>query len=210
MRKTCVWRVVLASIAVLCSACIPDGLFGARALPTRPAPALADVAWDDRSLFVEGLIQQEQAALESLAGATVYHLDLLLPEGFSRLEGSEQVRYTNRESVPLDEVYFRLYPNVTGGEIVVSGLQVDGRDVTPAYEVADSALRVPLPAALQPGEWTVIEMDFVVTIPMEMGAITGFLATLRTCWSWTRSTRRSPSMTTAAGGVSTRPRAMGT
>ena len=72
MRKVRVWLVVLGSIAVLCTACMPDGLFGARALPTRVAPAPEEVDWDDRTLFAEGLIQQEQAALEGLAGATVY------------------------------------------------------------------------------------------------------------------------------------------
>jgi hypothetical protein len=51
----------------------------------------------------------------------------------------------------------------------VSGIKVDGQDVAPAYEFQDTALRVPLPAALQPGGQAIIQMNFEVTIAREMG-----------------------------------------
>ena len=137
-----------------------------------PAPTLTnplDSAWDDRAPFRAGLIDAERAVLDGLSGATVYHMDLEIPGDFQVLKGRQEVRYTNREDVPLREVYFRLFANTAGGKSVVSNVQVDGQTVEPAYELQNSALRVPLDPALQPGESVVIGMDFAVTVPRDMG-----------------------------------------
>lgn len=142
-----------------------------------PAPApmptasdYLDTAWDDRAIFRPGLIEAEQEALDHLPGASVYHIDFQISDNFLLLEGHEEVRYTNQEDEPLDEVYFRLFPNIAGGAATVSALQVDGQDVEPVYELRDSALRVPLSSALQPGEQAVIQMDFEVEVAQEMAA----------------------------------------
>jgi aminopeptidase N len=137
--------------------------------PTRTASPLFDVAWDDRAIFREGLIDAERAVLDRLLGATVYHIDLQIPGDFTLLQGREEVHYTNRENEPLDEVYFRLFPNVAGGEASVSAVEVDGQPVDPVYELEDSAVRVPLATALQPGGQVGIRMDFSVEVPREMG-----------------------------------------
>ena len=129
-----------------------------------------DVAWDDRALFREGLVGAEQEVLDRLPDASVYHIDLQIPDDCLLLQGREEDRYTNQEEQPLSEVYFRLYPNLLGGEIPVSAVKVDGKEVKPTYEAANSAMRVPLPAALQPGERVVIEMDFEVEVPLEMSS----------------------------------------
>ncbi|MCK4451728.1 MAG: M1 family metallopeptidase [Anaerolineae bacterium] len=138
--------------------------------PTHIASHLFDVAWDDRAIFREGLIGAEQAVLDQLSGASVYHIDLQIPDDFSLLQGREEVRYTNQEDEPLDEVYFRLFPNTAGGAAAVSAVKVDGQDVEPVYELWNSAVRVPLPVALLPGEQVVIQMDFEVEVPQEMAA----------------------------------------
>jgi hypothetical protein len=96
-------------------------------------------------------------------------MDLQIPDDFLLLQGREQVRYTNQENEPLNEVYFRLFPNVAGGEATVSAVKVDDQDVEPVYELQNSAVRIPLAAALQPGEQAVIQMDFEVKVPREMG-----------------------------------------
>ena len=139
------------------------------AVPPPPAPQLFDMAGDDRTIFRSGLIGAEQDALDCLPGASVYHIDLQISDDFLLLEGHEEVRYTNQEDEPLDEIYFRLFPNIAGGAVTVSAIQVAGQDVTPLYEFQDSALRVALPAALQPGERVVIQLDFEVAVAQEMG-----------------------------------------
>ncbi len=137
---------------------------------TRQAVPPFDVAWDERAIFGSGLIAAEQAMLDDvLPDASVYHLDLQVPADFSVLLGYEEVRYTNQETEPLDAVYFRLFPNIAGGSIAVDEVKVAGEDVAPVYESTDSAMRLDLPTPLQPGEHVVIQMEFEVEIPREMG-----------------------------------------
>lgn len=120
-------------------------------------------------MFAEGLIAAEQGLVDDLPGATVYHIDLEIADDFLSLSGREEVRYTNQEDEALGEVYFRLFPNVSGGAASVSGVKVDGEDVEPVYELENSAVRVPLPEALDPGEQITIQMSFTVEVPTEMG-----------------------------------------
>ena len=128
-----------------------------------------ETPWDDFTLFQEGLVTSEQSSLENLKGASVYHMDLHISADYLMLLGHEEVAYTNQEDEPLYEIYFRLLPNCTGGTITVSGLTVDGHDISPIYEYENTALQIPLPTILQPHERTVIAMDFQVGIPQEMG-----------------------------------------
>ena len=84
---------------------------GAPAKATRPpstatpaAPPAAsyqfDANWDNRAVFRKGLIGAEQAVLDQLPGASVYHIDLHIPSDYSPLTGRQQIRYTNREDEP--------------------------------------------------------------------------------------------------------------
>jgi hypothetical protein len=125
--------------------------------------------WDDRTIFRTGLVGPAQVALEGLPGATVYHISFRVLDDFSRLQGHEEVRYTNREDQPLEAVYFRLFPNIAGGESTVAGVEVDGHAVEAVTELEESALRVPLSAALQPGEQVVVALEFEVEVAQEMG-----------------------------------------
>jgi len=163
-RSQTMQRTIFAMLLVLAAvtACITS-------LQTRTVSHPFDMAWEDRAIFREGLIDAERAVLDDLPGATVYHMDLQIPDDFLLLQGREQVRYTNQENEPLNEVYFRLFPNVAGGEATVSAVKVDDQDVEPVYEPQNSAVRIPLAAALQPGEQAVIQMDFEVKVPREMG-----------------------------------------
>ena len=167
VKRISLWVVIV----LLLSACKAPWVGLAPWARSAPHPAVrpSDVDWDDRTIFGAGLIAAQRAMLDRLPGATVYHMDLQLSDDLLLLQGHEQVRYTNQEDEPLQEIYFRLFPNVTGGETAVSAVQVDGQRVEPAYEAFRSAMRVPLATALQPGEQVVVEMDLAVSVPQEMG-----------------------------------------
>jgi len=126
-----------------------------------------DVAWDDRSPFRSGLVADEQAALDGLAGASVYHIDFEIADDLAHLKGRQRVRYTNQEATPLSEVYFRLFPNLLGGLAEIQAVQVNGQDAIPTFELGNSAMRVPLSPALQPEGQVVIQIDFSVRVPTE-------------------------------------------
>ncbi|MCP4212880.1 MAG: M1 family metallopeptidase [Halieaceae bacterium] len=159
--------LVIASIGLLLAACQSPTPTIAPA-PTSDSPQPFDVAWDDRSLFSEGLISSEQGVLAELHEATVYHIDINIADDLLSLEGRQELRYTNAEEEPLVELYFRIFPNLMGGAVTVAGVRVDGQEVTPSLESADSALRVPLPSALEPGESVEVSLDFAVAMPQEM------------------------------------------
>lgn len=139
-------------------------------------PDLMTTPWDDRSLFKAGLVASAQSALDELDGASVYHLELAIAENLYQISGSEEVRYTNTETVPLNEVHFRLFPNILGGAMTVSNLTVDGGAALPRYELADSLMIVPLSAPLEAGQSVVISMDFAVTVPQTVDLNYGVLA----------------------------------
>jgi len=113
------------------------------------------------------LVAAAQDALDEQPGASVYHLNLNIDDSLTQITGWQEVRYTNREDVALEEIAFRLFPNLTGGSTVVSNLVVDGQPAESRYAQEDSVLFARLPQPLQPGEQTVIGMDFVVTVPTD-------------------------------------------
>ncbi len=162
----------LSLLAVSCSLLQPK--------PTPPPPTpISDplqTPWDDRSLFRNGLVQAEQPALEKLNGASVYHLDLTITDDLSHITGTEEVRYTNTENVPLNEIWFRLFPNILGGEMTVSGLRVDGAGVMPSYGLENSLMVVLLPRPLSPGQSVVVQMGYAVTVPRSVDQHYGVLA----------------------------------
>lgn len=159
MKKTLYRTAIALILIVACAGC---------RTPATKATA-SDLSWEDRAVYAGGLIPAARSVLDELPGATVYHMDVTVSDSLDRLEGGQRVHYTNREGVPLEEVIFRTYPNVTGGKLALSSVTVDGKTVQPAFEYTRSAARVPLPEPLAPGETTVVEMDYEVTLPTEMG-----------------------------------------
>jgi hypothetical protein len=134
-----------------------------------PPPSLFATSWDDRSDFAAGLVPGAQGVLDELPLAAVYHIAVTIDDTLTAIDGAQEVRYTNAEAIPLEEVYFRLYPNLMGGAITVTNLQVNGTLMAPEVELADSAMRVPLPAPLEPGEQVVLTMDFAIIVPQDEG-----------------------------------------
>lgn len=134
------------------------------------------IPWEDRSIFQSGLVESAQPVLDELSGASVYHINFSISEQIYKITGTEEVRYTNNESVSLNEVHLRLFPNILGGEMRVTNLQADGEPVTPQYELEDNLMIVPLPETLEPMQSIVLQMDFALTVPQEVELNYGVLA----------------------------------
>ena len=140
--------------------------------PASPTPANApdplQIPWDDRSIFQSGLVESARPVLDELPGASVYHIDFKISNELNTYTGTEEVRYTNNESVPLKEVQFRLFANILGGQMIIRNLQVDGQPVTPQLKLQNSLLIVALGDDLAPGQSIVIKMDFDASVPEEV------------------------------------------
>lgn len=141
-----------------------------------PTPLVSDVSikesleeWDDFEIYKTSLISSEQQSADLLPNASIYHISIQIADDVLSLEGQESVRYTNQEQVALNEVYFQLFPNMEGGSSTISNILVDGVAVTTTYEDGNAALKVPLATPLEPGQRTVIQMDFQVNLPQDAG-----------------------------------------
>jgi hypothetical protein len=137
------------------------------AVRSLPASTLFDVDWDNRAPFRSGLVAGEQGALEEQPGASVYHIDLVIDDSLTSVTGRQEVRYTNNEDVALEEIIFRLFPNLTGGSTAITTLLVDGQPAIPGLAQRDSVLHAPLPQPLQPGQQAVVALDFTVSVPTD-------------------------------------------
>jgi len=132
--------------------------------------AVEEIDWEDRAVFRAGLTESAAGILGELPRASSYFISLEIPDDLtSGVSGHQVVRYFNNEDVPLTEIYFRLFPNYQGGTMEVSHLTVNGGPMIPSLESDNTALRVDLIEALQPGDSLVMEMDFELGIPTEMG-----------------------------------------
>jgi hypothetical protein len=184
-------RIRLAALAALAAlllaACAPR--------PAAPTPAaivlggptasltpnLASFAWSDRSVFRNGLVASQQAVLAGLPGAPVYHVAISLTAGLDAVQGHEDLQYTNRTGVPLDQLVFHLFPNLLGGALavsntVVAGSAAAGASGKPTLDQRGTLLRVPLPQPLAPNAATTVGMDFAVSVPHDLQRNYGVLA----------------------------------
>ena len=141
-----------------------------------PNPDPMQSSWDDRSPFQKGLVTSEQSVLNELQGASVYHIELRIEDNLYQITGTEEVHYTNTEQVPLNEVEFRLFPNILGGKMIISNLTVDDQSITPEYQLENSLMIMRLSVPLEVGQSIIIKMNYAVTVPQEVELNYGVLA----------------------------------
>jgi hypothetical protein len=140
-------------------------------------PALTTGVWDDRNIFNANLIPASQGILEELPQASVYFIDMEIPEDLNTpIIGHLSVRYFNQEDVPLDRVIFRLFANYNGGEIEVSNIWVDETPAETQLVSDETTLLVRLIDPLLEDQSVVISMDFTLLVPTEMGGNYGLLS----------------------------------
>ncbi len=170
-------KIILASFLALCllAACGTVSL-----TPTGIPTIVPDIELDrlepNIPVFREGLVESAQPILAEMNDDSMYRLEFVIADDLSRVDGKENVRYTNREDVPLDEIQFRLFPNILGGKLEVHNLAVDRKPVTPRYGLANSLMIVPLQAPLAVGQSLTLTMDFTVEVPTDVELNYGVLA----------------------------------
>lgn len=181
----------LKRFILLCVMCLIFAACQNQTATVRPSPTLLEDAppegvplsgisldpfsfdWDDRTPYETGLIEEARPILDELTENTVYHMDWTVSPDLSSLSGEMVIRYTNRENVALDALILRLYPNILGGEMVVTDLTKDGVPLEAALERGDSVLRVALPRALAVGEQLEFAGKFSIQLPREISEESG-------------------------------------
>jgi aminopeptidase N len=152
-RWLCIWLlIVCAGIVAACSALPADRAPGNLTPdnPTEPSPTVIGIPTAQRiSPFAE------------------YRLTLAMDPTGHRLAGTEQVTFPNHTGVELDEIVFRLYPNLPqyGGRMDIGSVRVDGKQATSSLRADNTSLAVALDRALAPETSLAVELTFDVEIP---------------------------------------------
>lgn len=113
---------------------------------------------------------RSEIATETAGELNRYRIEATLDAVAGTVGGTARVAFVNAAATALGEVYFRLYPNADYygvGDLTIGAVRADGAAVDSALEVGDTALRVPLPTPLAPGETATIELDFETTVPID-------------------------------------------
>ena len=165
-------HLFLLALAVVCSACTVVSAPSITSTPTlAPTPLTATSATPPPPIALapyRAAMKPEFAAeVDRFATAPQYQIDLTIAPDRASYSAKQQVHYTNNESMPLKEVYFSLFANLDsyGGDVQVQSVRVNGQDVRPKWEEANSALRIDLAQPLQPGESIDIEMTCTGAVP---------------------------------------------
>ncbi len=109
--------------------------------------------------------------LAELGALPEYRLTLDLDPAARRMAGRQQVIVPNATDTTLDDVVFRLYPNLPQyrGQMHIGPVWVDGERTTTALRAQDTSLVVPLARSLEPEESVTISMTFDVDVPQRPG-----------------------------------------
>ncbi|MCR4407154.1 MAG: M1 family metallopeptidase [Anaerolineae bacterium] len=123
--------------------------------------------WGSLSAYETAMLPSFRGDLMAFAQVTRYAIDLTVNPEDALVVGHQRVLYTNTEGVPLNDVYFRFFPNTPGygGTATVNRLLVNSQPAHMTTELDNSALRVALPAPLLPGEQVDFALDFQVQLP---------------------------------------------
>jgi hypothetical protein len=125
----------------------------------------------------------------------LYMIDVELDFASLTYQGQEKFNFTNTENVPLEAVYFRLFPNggkiFGAGKLEVTNLRANNKKVEVSLSLDDTVLEVRFSKPLKPGKQVQITMDFnglVPVIPMsseaDISGIFGFNDNVLTMAGW--------------------------
>lgn len=108
-----------------------------------------------------------RVGMEGLGPLPEYRMAVALDLTDQRVEGWQQVTIPNRTGENLDEIVFRLYPNLPkyGGEVAIGPVWVDGERGTSSLRAADTSLVIPLAQPLSPEASVTISLTFGIDIP---------------------------------------------
>jgi aminopeptidase N len=175
MHRICLFALIFSIAA--CTPPVPTqplALTPSAAPPaaaTTPATAasLTTAPADDLAPFRAAMKPGFAAEIDRFGTAPRYQIDLTIAPDLRSYTATQLVTYTNAETTPLNDVYFRLFPNseAYGGQMTITSLRVNGQDAKPVYELDNTAMRVELAQPLQPGQSIGFELAYKANVPTE-------------------------------------------
>jgi hypothetical protein len=179
-------RMLLASLACLAVLGSPVGVLAveveARASSPVPVEASGADPWAE-------LLPGERGAVAGRFAdeLSAYRIDAELDPAAGTIAGVAEVRVRNTAGVPLEEVWFRLFPNAAyygEGGLAVAGVTVGGVATETSLALEETALRVALPEPLPPGAETTLRLPFETVVPVDSGGSYGIFGRDSATGAW--------------------------
>jgi hypothetical protein len=165
------WIPVLIILLIVLYGCDKQKSTPPPSTPSTPEaiiiPNVLAYSLDDTAIFNTDLQPDQIEMIAQHPLTDIYHIEADLSDDLTSLSGRMQIRYFNRMPDNLEEVYFRLLPNLWGNLMQVNAVTVSDNPVTPILENRDTALKVPLRDGIASGGYIDINLDFEVTIPQD-------------------------------------------
>jgi aminopeptidase N len=132
-----------------------------------PAPL---PAWEDPSTYRVAMVPSAADDVKHIEMPTFYHIQarLDLSEATPRIHAVQTTRYTNKASVPLDAIYFRVFANKPsyGSELTFRTVTVADKQAKLDYQAERTAVGVALAEPLPSGQSVEVQMEYDVTVPV--------------------------------------------
>jgi len=131
-----------------------------------PNSKLFNYAWDDYSAYRLNLKASEWPILDKLELATVYRLEFDIKDK-TNIQVSSEILVSNQENTNLKELYFHLYPNLLGGEMLINSVQLNEQDAEYYYQDLNTVLAVVLKQELKVTEKVLVKIDYSLKVPQD-------------------------------------------
>ena len=146
-------------------------------IPRPELAALPDVDWSDIHKFRDAMRDAFRGDIDDWEYGNRYYIEASLDfeDGVTVIRGAERVRYTNHTADTLEQIVYRLYPNLPafGGRMIVYETTLNGQTVEPSLMDNNSILIVQLDQPLAPGDSAEMTLEFSVTAERGMNASYG-------------------------------------
>jgi aminopeptidase N len=145
------------------------------AAPAQPEPAAQPDTPLDPQAQAAALLPDFRGDLGRASEWNRYTIAATIDPDARTIAGRVRLEYTNRDSAPLGQIYFHLYPNHPdfAGRLGIGAAAIDGQVVGVNYELGRYLLRVDLPQPLAPGAATVVALDFTTRAPLNAANMYG-------------------------------------
>ncbi len=131
-----------------------------------PNSELFNYAWDDYSAYRLNLKPTQWPILNKLTDATIYRLEFDIKDT-TNIKVKSEILITNQENISLKELYFHLYPNLLGGEMIIDSVQINDQAAEYYYENLNTTLAVVLAKELKPTDKVLLKINYSLNVPLD-------------------------------------------
>jgi len=167
IRRT---RYLLAALlSLMLGMSVGCGGLSRQPTPTPMATPVPTPDWRDPNTYRAAMLSTTADEVMLVDDPTFYRIRVSVDTSAAppRLYVTQDTHYTNRTQVPLDSIYYRLFPNKPslGSALSFSETTVGGSMAELEFAAEGTAVEVSLPSPLQPGNSADVHMVYEVIMP---------------------------------------------